>query len=86
MSYVFEKHFVERYEITNIKRRFMKYHVFNRTRNDKPCCELCDKVFERDDNTNLAFAINTTNKLVCDNCATDLISKGVKEIHWGTNS
>jgi hypothetical protein len=82
MSYIYEKVHTEVIEIEKVKRNFMKHHSFSVTRKDKPNCELCDKPFSPDDDTNLAFIKNTYNKLICNDCADKVISGGAEEIDW----
>lgn len=84
MSYIYEKHYTERYEVESVKRNFMKYRAFSNVRTDIPFCELCDKEFEDDDDTNLAFVKQAHNKLICNYCASKVISGGAEEIDWGS--
>lgn len=83
MSYIYERHYTERFEIEKVKRNFMKYRAFSNVRKDIPNCELCDKEFEDDDTTNLAFVKSHHNKLICNTCASIVISGGAEEIDWG---
>lgn len=82
MSYMFIKHNVKVIEVEKIKRNFMKHRLFSAVRKDKPACEVCDAAFEPEDNTNLAFVKDMKNHLICDDCATEAIENGVKEINW----
>jgi hypothetical protein len=82
VSYVFKKHYTERFEIEKVKRNFMKYRAFSNVRRDIPDCELCDKEFKGEDNTNLAFVKAKHNKLICDECASKVLSEGAEEVSW----
>ncbi|MEK3975538.1 hypothetical protein [Psychrobacillus sp. FSL K6-1267] len=82
MGYTVEKNYTERYEIEKVKTNFMSYKRFSAVRKDIPNCELCDKGFQDSDNTNLAFAKKTTNKLICDECASKTIEGGAESINW----
>lgn len=82
MGYTVERHYTERFEIEKVKTNFMKYKQFSAVRRDIPNCELCNKDFKENDNTNLAFAVKTTNKLICDDCATKAIEGGAEKISW----
>jgi hypothetical protein len=82
MSYLVEKHYIERFEIEKIKTDFMKYKRFSAVRKDIPNCKICSKEFEPDDNTNLAFIKGKKNHLICDDCATEAIQAGVEIINW----
>lgn len=82
MGYIIEQHYTERIEIEKVKRNFMKFQSFSNVRKDIPECELCDAMFDKEDDTNLAFVKSTSNKLICDVCAILVIEGGAKEINW----
>lgn len=82
MSYRIVVQRTDVYEVEKIKRKFMKFASFRVTRKDKVACELCEKPFKDEDDTNLAFVKNMRNHLICDVCATDALKNGVPEIDW----
>lgn len=78
MSYIFEKHSVERFEVTNVSRNFMKFSSFSRVRKDIKNCAFCEHVFEPNDQLNLIFVKNKKNQLICDTCAEKATNSGVE--------
>lgn len=79
MSYKITKTYTKDFEITNICTNFMKYSSFSKVRQDRPKCELCEKKFEQEDNTNLALVVGNRPHLICDSCANEAIQGGVAE-------
>lgn len=81
MGYVFKKNYTKEFEIEKVKKFFMNFNAFSNVRKDIANCDLCDKEFKNEDNTNLAFVKNGNNKLICDDCATKIVNEGVNEIN-----
>lgn len=80
MAYVFEKHIVETFEVTSVRKQFMLFDVFSRVRKDIRHCEFCETAFLQEDNTNLAWVKGKKNHLICDSCAEKAIQGGATVI------
>ena len=80
MSFVFERVIKETLEVESVIRNFMNYGTFYRVRKDKPTCGFCQKDFQAEDNTNMAFVKGRTNEMICDDCADTSIVGGAEEV------
>ncbi|MFT8319316.1 MAG: hypothetical protein ABF649_00605 [Bacillus sp. (in: firmicutes)] len=79
MSFIFEKHYTEKFEVTLVWKNFMSYKAFSSVRKDKPKCELCNSSFNESHTVHLAFVKGKANKLICTNCADKAVAGGAEE-------
>lgn len=83
MSYVYEKKYTKRYEITDIARDFYLYSEATQKANKIAKCKMCGHKFKIGESVNLGFFIRMKNQLLCNGCADTAIDGGANEIRKG---
>jgi hypothetical protein len=77
--YEYEKVTVEVFKVRVVWYKFIsKFSIFRCVRKDVSNCEFCETSFMLDAPVHLAFTSNTTNKLICTDCADKALDGGAE--------
>lgn len=77
--FLFEKKIIRQFFISYVHVDFQKYSKLKNMRREYDKCEMCEKSFESNDMTHLAYVTNDENLLICDKCKDRVLANGAEE-------